>query len=319
MSTVFISDKIPEVATHALQKAGLTVRQYDGAGLIDAGTLKSSLQDADFLISTLSTQVSADAIASAPRLKLIANYGAGFNNIDVVAAKAHHVLVTNTPAVSTTAVAEVTMGLLLSASHRIVEGDQLMRSAGFAGWQPLFFLGHELQGKTLGIYGLGHIGHAVAKRAQAFGMTIIYTQRHRADLATEQTLAATYVDFDQLVKQSDFITLHAPLTAENTHQFDAAVFAAMKPTAWLVNAARGPIVDEAALAQALTDGHIAGAALDVYEHEPSVEPALREMKNVILTPHIGNATVEARDAMAMIASNNVIKVSRGEPIDAVNA
>lgn len=318
MATVFISDRIPAVATQTLQAAGLTVKQYDGVGLITPTALAAGVHDADFLISTLSTQVTKTIIDQAPQLRLIANYGAGFNNVDVGAAKAAGIPVTNTPAVSTTAVAEVTLGLMLAASHRIVEGDQLMRTTGFAGWQPLFFLGHELAGKTLGIEGLGSIGQAVAKRALAFGMTISYTQRHQAAPEVEAELHAQFVDFSTLVATSDFVSLHVPFVPANHHQFDAAVFKQMKPTAWLINAARGPIVDEAALVTALQNGDIAGAALDVYEHEPVVEAALKTLKNVILTPHIGNATVEARDAMAQIAATNVIKVLTGEPVQAVN-
>ncbi|KRN18751.1 2-hydroxyacid dehydrogenase family protein [Lacticaseibacillus camelliae] len=318
MPKVFISDRIPKAAADTLTQAGFTVDQYLGTGLISEQALAAGTHDADFLIATLSTQVTKAVIDQAQRLKLIANYGAGFNNIDVAAASARHIPVTNTPAVSTTAVAEVTLGLMLALSHRIVEGDQLMRGAGFDGWQPLFFLGHELAGKTLGIVGAGHIGQAVAKRAATFGMNILYTQRHQLPAAREQALGATFVPFDELVSQSDIITLHAPQTAENFHQFNAETFKAMKNTALLINAARGPIIDEATLADALAAGEIAGAALDVYEHEPQVEPRLKTMKNVILTPHIGNATVEARDAMAMICANNVIRSSRGEPITPVN-
>lgn len=318
MPKVFISDRIPAAAASALTKAGITVDQYQGTGVINEQALVEGTRDADFLIATLSTQVTQAVIDQAPRLKLIANYGAGFNNIDIAAATARHIPVTNTPAVSTTAVAEVTLGLMLALAHRIVEGDQLMRTTGFDGWQPLFFLGHELAGKTLGIVGAGHIGQAVAKRAAAFNMKIIYTQRHRLTAATEQALGATFVPFAQLVANADIITLHAPQTPENFHQFNAATFKAMKNSALLINAARGPIIDEAALANALAAGQIAGAALDVYEHEPTVEPRLKAMKNVILTPHIGNATVEARDAMAMICAENVIRVSRGETITSVN-
>lgn len=318
MAKVFISDRIPTAAADTLKQAGLTVSAYDGDGLISHAELVKQVADVDFLIATLSTQVDADVIAAAPNLKLIANYGAGFNNIDIDAATARHIGVTNTPAVSTNAVAELTLGLMLAASHRIVEGDQLMRTEGFDGWQPLFFLGHELRGKTLGIVGLGSIGQAVAKLAVAFGMQVNYTQRHQLAADKEAELAVHFVDFDTIVSDSDFISLHIPLTPESQHEFNADVFKRMKSTAWLINAARGPIVDEAALVTALQNGDIAGAALDVYEHEPEVEPALKTMKNVILTPHIGNATVEARDQMAMIVANNVIKTMNGEAITTVN-
>ncbi|KRM71441.1 NAD(P)-dependent oxidoreductase [Lacticaseibacillus brantae] len=318
MARVFISDKIPAVAADQLQQAGLDVVAYAGDGLIDHDELKRQVASADFLISTLSTTVDADIIESAPHLKLIANFGAGFNNIDIATASAHKIPVTNTPAVSTNSVAEVTMGLMLAASHRIVEGDQLMRTEGFDGWQPLFFLGHELRDKTLGIVGLGNIGQAVAKLADAFGMHVNYTQRHQLTPDQEQALNVHFATLDEIVADSDFISLHIPLTADNKHMFNATTFKRMKRTAWLINAARGPIVDEAALVTALQQGDIAGAALDVYEHEPEVEVGLKPLKNVILTPHIGNATVEARDQMAKIVAGNVIKVLQGEKIVAVN-
>ena len=192
---------------------------------------------------------------------------------------------------------------MVSLAHRVVEGDQLMRTSGFAGWAPLFFLGHQLAGKTLGIVGLGDIGRNVAQRMAAFDMKIVYTQRHRLDPATEAHYHATYLPLDDLLKVSDVVTLHCPLTEEPHHLLAAPQFAEMKESALLINCARGPVISEADLLATLQDKKLAGAALDVYEKEPEVAAGFKQLKNVILTPHVGNATFEARDAMAAIVAD----------------
>lgn len=312
MSKVFLSAKLPVVTTQILADQYLDVVMYTGTGLITQTELLSQVREIDYLITPLSTQVDAAVIDAAPHLKLIANFGAGFNNIDVAYAKTKGIQVTNTPAISVNSVAEVTIGLLLALSHRIVEGDQLMRAAGFPGWAPLYFLGHELAGKTLGIVGFGHIGQAVAAKAQGLGVKVQYWQPHRLTPAAERRLGVTYVPFAALVASSDFISINAPQTQENHHQFAAAQFRQMKATAYLINVGRGPIVDESALLAALQRQTIAGAALDVYEHEPKVTAGLEKLTNVILTPHIGNATVEARALMGTIVANNVIRVEEGQ-------
>lgn len=311
MSKVFIAGELPDRATTILKRAGLTTDTYTGDQLIDHATLLDHVADADYLITPLSTQVDRAVLDHAPRLKLIANFGAGTNNIDTAYAAKLNVPVTNTPNVSSVATAESTVGLIISLAHRIVEGDHLMRTTGFNGWAPLFFLGHNLQSKTLGIVGLGQIGQAVAKRLHAFDMPILYTQRHRLPVSVETQLGATFVSLPELLKRADVISLHLPLNTTTTHLIDGAAFKQMKPSALLINAARGPIVDERALVTALREKQIAGAALDVYEHEPAVEPELKTMRNVILTPHLGNATVEARDGMAAIVAHNVVNVDRG--------
>lgn len=311
MKKVYLTAKFPEVATTALTQNQLAVESYLGDDLISHETLLAKAATADYLITTLSTVVDKEIIDAAPKLKLIANFGAGFNNIDTAYAKTKGILVTNTPAVSTNSVAELTIGLILALSHRMVEGDQLMRGAGFQGWAPLFFLGHEIADKELGIFGLGSIGRAVAQKAQGMGMRVAYFSPHRLTEAEESTLQVTYKPFDTLVKTSDFLSINAPLTPQTHHQFDATVFEQMKQTAYLINVGRGPIVDEQALLKALTSGEIAGAGLDVYENEPAVDAAFKAAKNVVLTPHIGNATVEARNAMANIVANNVILTATG--------
>lgn len=313
MSKVLIAGKIPEHALNILKDAGLEIDMYDDSqALITKDELSKRVADKDFLITPLSTQVDSDVIDQAPHLKLIANYGAGFNNIDVDYAKSKGIPVTNTPKVSTVSTAEVTCGLMIALSHRMMEGDTLMRHEGFSGWAPLFFLGHELAGKTLGIIGMGQIGQAVAKRMHAFDMKILYTQHHQLDTDIEKALGATFTNQDDLIKQADIITLHLPASPATHHMIGAEQFKQMKNSAMLINAARGPIIDEAALYEALVNHEIAGAALDVYEKEPQVADGFKSLKNVVLTPHIGNATVEARDAMAEIVAENTVAMDKGE-------
>lgn len=312
MSTVYLSAKLPAVASAMLDKAGIDYEVFEGEGLISKDELLKHVSDCQVLITPLSTQVDKDVIDAAPNLKLIANFGAGFNNIDTAYARTKGIDVTNTPFVSSTATAEVASGLVIDLMRRIVEGDHRMRTIGFDGWAPLFFLGHELAGKTLGIVGLGSIGRGVAQRLHAFDMKIIYTQRHQADPATEAHYNAEYVTLDALLKRSDVVTLHCPLTPETHHMIDAPQFAMMKDSAMIINCARGPVLNEDALLKALQDHKLAGAALDVYEAEPNVADGFKKLKNVILTPHIGNASFEARDAMAKIVAGNALNVLKGE-------
>ncbi|MHA5130917.1 2-hydroxyacid dehydrogenase family protein [Oenococcus oeni] len=312
MKNVLITAELPQVANSILQQAGLNVEIFTGDKLITKKELLDKVKDKDFLITSLSTDVDEDVINAAPKLKLIANFGAGFNNIDINSARAKEISVTNTPFVSTTSVAEVTAGLIISLSHRLVEGDNLMHDQGFNGWSPLFFLGHELSKKTLGIIGMGQIGKALAKRMQDFDMKIVYTQRHHLKEDEEKELHAVFLEKDELIKQSDVISLHLPLTKNTHHLLGAKEFATMKKTSFLINTARGPLIDENALLQSLKEKQLAGAALDVYEHEPKVDDQFKQMKNVILTPHIGNATIEARNAMAEVVAKNVVSVLNGE-------
>lgn len=319
MTSVLVTAPIPQAALNILRQANLDVDCYNGHGLITKAELLKRVVGKDYLITPLSTQVDRDIIDADPQLKLIANYGAGFNNIDADYARSRQIPVTNTPKVSTVSTAEVTAGLIIALTHRLVEGDRLMRDQGFDGWSPLFFLGHELAGKTLGILGMGQIGQAVAKRLAAFDMKIIYTQRHPLDATTAQTLHAQQVPLTDLVAQSDILTIHCPFTPETHHLLGAAEFKAMKDSAYLINAARGSIIDEAALLTALQQGQLAGAALDVYEAEPHVDAGFKALDNVILTPHVGNATVEARDAMATIVAKNAVRVDQGQaPLYIVN-
>ncbi|WP_336832720.1 NAD(P)-dependent oxidoreductase [Staphylococcus pseudoxylosus] len=305
MKKVFIAGAIPETGLNQLKKH-FDVDMYTGETLISQELLIQKIQDADALITLLSTQVSRKVIESAPKLKIIANYGAGFNNIDIQAAREHHINVTNTPIASTNATAELTMGILLAVARRIPEGDQLCRNEGFNGWSPLFFRGREVSGKTIGIIGLGEIGTAVAKRAKGFDMNILYTGPKRYE-DKEAELNAKYVTLDTLLERSDFVTLNCAYNEQLKHMIDYEAIQKMKPTSYLINASRGPIVYEAELVKALKEGVIEGAALDVFEFEPQITEELKSMKNVVITPHIGNATFEARDMMADIVATNVVK------------
>lgn len=319
MASVLVTAAIPQSALAILKEAGLDIDVYTGSGLITKEELVKRIVGKDYLITPLSTQVDKDVIDADPKLKIIANYGAGFNNIDAAYARQKGIPVTNTPEVSTVSTAEVTTGLMITLAHRMVEGDKLMRTKGFDGWSPLFFLGHELSGKTLGIVGMGQIGQAVAKRMKAFDMNIIYSQRTRLDPEVEAKFGAKFVSLEELIKTSDVLSLHCPLNDQTHHMIGAPEFKQMKSSAYLINAARGPVIDEAALLEALKAGELAGAALDVYEAEPNVDDGFKALDNVILTPHVGNATVEARDAMAAIVAKNTVRIDQGqEPLHIVN-
>ncbi|WP_047985179.1 NAD(P)-dependent oxidoreductase [Ornithinibacillus californiensis] len=306
MASIFISGEIPAVGYDLLSGHELTV--YKGETLITEEELLEGTREADALLCPLSTKVTRKVIESASNLKVIANFGAGYDNIDIAAAKEKGIPVTNTPDVSTEATAELALGLMLGLMRRIPEGDQLSRTTGFNGWAPLFFLGRELTNKNLGIVGFGKIGQAVAKRAIAFGMNIYYTGRGKKEAVLEERLDATFMEFDELIKTCDVISVHTAYNEDTHHMFTKDVFTRMKKDAFFLNLARGPVVKEADLVKALEEEDIAGAALDVYEFEPQITEGLKKLTNVVLTPHIGNATVETRDEMAKLAAKNILSV-----------
>jgi glyoxylate reductase len=252
----------------------------------------------DVLVPTVTDSIDAALIAALPSsIKLIANFGAGVNHIDLAAAKAKGIIVTNTPGVFTDDTADLTMALILNVPRRLGEGHRLMRSGEWQGWSPTGMLGHRVGGKTLGIVGFGRIGEAVAIRARAFGMTILYNKRHRLPASVEEELGIAFEpDLDRLVAKSDIVSLHCPLTAETDRLMSRARIGLMKPDAYLINSSRGELVDEDALIEALTRGKIAGAGLDVYTHEPAVDGRFMAIPNVVLLPHLGSATVEGRAA-----------------------
>jgi glyoxylate reductase len=260
--------------------------------------LVAAMQNCDILVPTVTDSIDADVITAAPAsLKMIANFGAGVNHIDLAAAKAKGILVTNTPGVFTDDTADLTMALILNVPRRLGEGHRLMRSGEWKGWAPAGMLGHRVGGKTLGIVGFGRIGEAVAVRARAFGMTILYNKRHRLPASVEEELGVVFEpDLDRLIAKSDIITLHCPLTAETDRLMNRARIGMMKPDAYLINSSRGELVDEDALIEALTRGKIAGAGLDVYTHEPAVDSRFLSIPNVVLLPHLGSATFEGRGA-----------------------
>ncbi|CRV28513.1 glyoxylate reductase%2C NADH-dependent [Streptococcus equi subsp. equi] len=318
MVKVYIAGPIPEVGLNLLKDQGFEVDMYEGTGIIDKETLKQGVKDADALISLLSTSVDKEVIDAANNLKIITNYGAGFNNVDIDYARQQNIDVTNTPKASTNSTAELTFALVLAVARKIPEGDKLCRTTGFDGWAPLFFRGREVSGKTIGIIGLGEIGSAVARRAKAFDMNILYTGPHQK-VDKEREIGAKYVDLETLLKNADFVTINAAYNPSLHHQIDKAQFEMMKPTSYLINASRGPIVHEKALVQALKDKEIEGAALDVFEFEPEINDELKTLDNVVITPHIGNATFESRDMMSKIVANDTIsKLNNDQPKFIVN-
>ncbi|ELP1218647.1 2-hydroxyacid dehydrogenase family protein [Listeria monocytogenes] len=309
-ASVFVAGKLLPETMEALRK--WDVKAFSGEENITEAELIKNVTEVDAIISPLSSPISAKVLEAGKKLKIVANIGAGFDNIDVKKAQELGIAVTNTPDVSTEATAELTLGLILDVARRISEGDRLCRETPeqFKGWAPTFFLGTELSGKTLGIIGLGRIGQAVAKRAAAFGMKIIYSGHHPKEVAKEWD--AEFVSQAELLKRSDVVTIHAAYSPSLKHLLNETTLKTMKSSAFLINAARGPVVEEAALIKALEAGVIAGAALDVFEFEPKIGEDLAKLDNVVLTPHIGNATVETRAAMGKIAIANVEAVLTGK-------
>lgn len=280
--------------------------------------LLEDLRNYDAVLCMLSNPVDRDVIMSTDRLKIIANNAVGYNNIDVDAAREKGIYVSNTPDVLTDATADGTFALLLAVARRIPEAERALRRGEFDGWNPTGFMGMELRGKTLGIIGMGRIGAGVARRATAFGMKIAYHNRNRADHDLEKELGAKYIDsVPALCRQSDIITLHCPLTHETRHLINGEMLTMMKKSAILINAARGPVVDEAALATALKSGIIAGAGLDVYENEPEVHPDLPALENCVLLPHITSATHETREAMGHLAADAIIGILGGKAPESI--
>jgi glyoxylate reductase len=309
---IAVSNRLPTAAVELLREAG-EVRIDERETAIPRKDLLELVAGADAVLTLLGDRVDDELLAAAgPQLRCVANVAVGYDNVDVAAAEHRGVVVTNTPGVLDDATADLTMALILATTRRIVEGDRLVRSGQDWNWGMGFILGSSLQGRLLGIVGLGGIGKWVAQRGRAFGMKIAYHQRNPAPPEVEKALGAERMPLERLLAEADVLSLHCPLTPETHHLIGAAELEAMKPSAVLINAARGPIVDEAALAAALAEGQIAAAGLDVYEHEPQVEPALLGLDNVVLAPHLGSATVETRTAMAELAARNAISVLSGQ-------
>lgn len=309
---IVVTRWIPESAVEMLRAVGeVQVCQQDRA--LERAELHEAVRGAHAVVSMVHDRIDADVVeAAGPQLAVVANVAVGHDNVDVAALAHRGVVVTNTPGVLTDATADLTLGLLLMLTRRLAEGERLLRARQPWSFHLSFMLGTGLQGKTLGIVGFGQIGQAVARRARAFGMSILYTGRNRVAPEVESEFDAQYLPLDELLGEADVVSLHCPLTEATRHLIDERALGLMKPSALLVNTSRGPVVDERELARALREERIAGAALDVFEREPQVEPELLDFDAVVLAPHLGSATTETRTAMVELAARNVVGVLAGE-------
>ena len=312
MAKVVVTGKIPAVALERL-RAEHTVDAWEDESPIARDELLKRVAGADAIVSLLTEKIDAELLdAAGKQLRSVSNVAVGYNNIDVPACGERNVLVTNTPGVLTEATADIAMALILMSTRRLAEGERVIRAQQPWQWGMFYMLGSSIQGSQLGIVGMGQIGAAVARRARAFGMTIAYTKRSPLDAETAKELNATHMDLDELLTTSDVVSLHCPYSPETHHLMNASTIGKMKKSAYLINTARGPVVDEEALATALQQGKIAGAGLDVFEKEPTVHQALIGLDNAVLIPHLGSATVETRTAMANLAVTNALAVLSGK-------
>ena len=309
---VFVTRKIPDQGIRLLKEAGCKVTVSTKNGVLSPAELRRHAKNADALLSLLTDKIDADFIGDNMHLKVIANYAVGFDNIDLKAATAARIPVSNTPGVPTDAVAEHTFALMLALARRIPESDSFTRAGKYHGWQPELLLGMELQGKTLGIVGLGRIGFGVAQRAvKGMGMTVVYTDIKR-NLEFEQQFGGVFMSLEELLKTADVVSIHVPLLPTTRHLISTKQLSMMKKSAFLINTSRGPVVDEKALVAALKKKRIAGAGLDVYEFEPKLVAGLVKLQNTVLTPHTASATIEARQAMGLLAAKNILAVMVGQ-------
>jgi glyoxylate reductase len=308
---VFVTCRIPDESLDALRKADVKIDLDDGESPLPRVELLARVRDCDGVMVTGADRVDAQFFDAAARLKAVSCIAVGYDNVDLAEATRRRVAVTNTPGVLTDACTDLAWALILGVARRVVEGDHLTRSGEWRGLSATPLLGVDVAGKTLGIVGAGRIGAAVAKRATGFSMRILYFARSAKP--EMDTLGAKRVIFDEVLAQSDFLSVHVPLTPETRHMFGEAEFRKMKPTARFINMARGQVHDEAALVRALREGWIAGTGLDVYEHEPQINPGLLETPNALLLPHIGSATIETRRRMAVLAAENLLAILDGRP------
>jgi len=315
---IFVSYWLPDAPLNALREKHTVVVNKENR-VLTSQELVAQLVDSDALLCVGSKVDKAVLDAVGPRLKIVANWGVGYNHIDADYAAQKGIMVTNTPDVLTDTTADLAWAILMAVARRVVEADAYVRSGQFEGFKPFSMLGGDVWGKTIGIIGCGRIGQAVARRAQGFGMTVLYCDARPLDKETERALGVRYMEIDELLKESDFVTLHVPLIEETHHLIDARRLSLMNPSAFLVNASRGPVVDEQALLEALRAKQVAGAALDVFENEPALTPGLADLPNVVLTPHIGSGSWETRTAMADVAVKNIIAALEGRtPPNLVN-
>ena len=308
MPRALVTRKLPSKVITRLEQV-CDVDLYVGDKAISRDELLTRAAGKHAIVCLLTDAIDTAVLdAAGPQLKVVANVAVGYNNIDVAACRARGIQVTNTPDVLTNACADFTWGLILAVTRRLGEGERVVRAGQWKGWALDYMLGMELRGKQLGLVGVGRIGRAVADKAPAFGMTVAYTARHAADIPN-----STQMPLDRLLATSDIVSLHCPMTPETTHLIDQKALTKMKRTAYLINTSRGPVVNEAALAWALKERLLAGAALDVYEKEPEIHPGLMSLENVLLIPHLASATTETRTAMADLAVSNAIAVVNGQP------
>ena len=316
---VFITRQIPEEGIKLLKKYCQTVEVNPYDRPLSYDELLRQVKGRDAILTMLSDRIDAYLISESNGLKVIANYAVGYDNIDIKAATAKGIVVTNTPGVLTDSTADMAWALLFAITRRIVEGDRLTRAGKFVGWAPMLLLGGDIVGKTLGIVGAGRIGTAMTMRARGWYMKVLYTTQSNRNVVLEEILGAKRVDLETLLKESDFISIHTPLSEKTKHLIGTKELSLMKKTAYLINTARGAVIDEEALVIALRNKQIAGAGLDVYEEEPKLKPGLAELDNVVLAPHLGSATIEARTKMSVIAAENIIAVLNGQkPNNCVN-
>ena len=308
---VFVTRKLPEKGLEILYDECDEVEVYPHDRIPSKEEVIEGLKGKDGLLCLLTDRVDRDVISSNPKLRAISNYAAGYDNIDVDEATRRGIVVTNTPDVLTNATAELAWALLFAVARRVVEGDKFTREGKFRGWAPMLLLGKELRGKTLGVIGAGRIGTAFALKAKCFDMKVLYYNRSRNEVL-EKKLGARKVDLDTLLRESDFVSIHLPLTKETHHLIDYDKICLMKRDGIIVNTARGAVIKEKDLVRALKERKIFGAGLDVYENEPEVSEELKSLDNVVLLPHIGSATLETRTEMAVLAAENLIKALKGE-------
>jgi glyoxylate reductase len=306
---ILVTRRIPIEGIDLLRRSSANVRWHDEETPLPRGELLSQVRSCDGVIITGGDRIDAEFLDAASKLKVVSCIAVGYDNVDLTEASRRRVTVTNTPDVLTDACADLTWALILGVARRVVEGDRLTRSGEWQGWAPTQLRGVDVAGKTLGIVGAGRIGVAVAKRGTGFSMRLLYFAR-RAKPEME-AFGARLVTFDEILRESDLLCVHVPLTPDTRHLFGELEFRKMKPTAFFINMARGAVVDEAALVRALRERWIAGAGLDVYEHEPQISPELLQMPNTLLLPHLGSATVETRRRMSVLAAENLLAVLEG--------
>ncbi|MBA2665443.1 MAG: D-glycerate dehydrogenase [Trueperaceae bacterium] len=308
---VFLTRALPPEPMAALRESvDLHVNPHDRTPT--RAELLAGVHGCDALLSLVTDRIDAEVMDAAPTLRVISNYAVGYDNVDVAAASARGIPVTNTPDVLTHSTADMAFALLLAVARRVVEGHDLVRSRAWRGWEPLQLLGSDVSGATLGLVGLGRIGRAMIPRARGFGMDVVYWNRTRLAAEEEARLGATYAPLDEVLARARFASIHVASTPETHHLIGAEALERLGPGGYLINTARGPIVDEHALVEALERGTIAGAGLDVYEREPELQEGLHDRPNVVLAPHLGSATHETRAAMGMLAAQNLLAALRGE-------